>query len=72
MEFEKKLKELEKLVEKMNSGKLSLEEDVKSFEKGIKISNALGKELNKAEEKVQQLISVTDKGDIQTKEFEVD
>ena len=72
MDFEKKLKELEKLVEKMNSGNLSLEEDIKAFEKGIKISSELSKELNKAEEKVQQLINVNDEGEIQTKDFEVE
>jgi len=72
MEFEKKLKELEKLVEKMNSGKLSLEEDIKSFEKGIQISRDLRTELNKAETKVQQLIEITDEGDIQTKDFKVE
>ena len=72
MDFEKKLKELEKLVEKMNSGNLSLEEDIKAFEKGIKISSELSKELNKAEEKVQQLINVNDEGEIQTKDFEIE
>ena len=38
MEFEKKLNCLEDIVSKMESGKLSLEESLKSFEEGVRIS----------------------------------
>ena len=70
MEFEKKLKELEKLVEQLSQGKLSLEEDIKAFEKGVKISRELNKQLFQAEKKVQQLIGFTEEGEPETKDFE--
>ena len=37
MNFEKSLKQLEKIVEDLESGDMSLEESLKSFEKGIKL-----------------------------------
>ena len=70
MEFEKKLKELEKLVEQMSRGKLSLEEDIKAFEKGVRLSRELGKQLFQAEKKVKQLIGFTEEGEPETKDFE--
>lgn len=69
MEFEKKLKELEQIVEKLGSGKLSLQESLKSFEKGVKLSRECSKELNQSEKKVQQLITDS-KGEIKTIDFE--
>ena len=69
MEFEKKLKELEQIVEKLGSGKLSLQESLKSFEKGVKLSRECSKELNQSEKKVQQLITDS-KGEIKTVDFE--
>ena len=71
MEFEKKLKELEQIVEKLGSGKLSLQESLKSFEKGVKLSRECSKELNQSEKKVQQLITDS-KGEIKTVDFEKD
>ena len=38
IDFEKSLKELEKIVEELESGELSLEQTLKSFEQGIKLS----------------------------------
>ena len=71
MDFEQKLKELEKIVEKLNSGELSLQESLKSFEKGVKLSRECSSELNRSEQKVQKLI-VDAKGEIQTTDFEKD
>ena len=69
MEFEKKLKELEQIVEKLGSGKLSLQESLKSFEKGVKLSRECSKELNQSEKKVQKLMTDS-KGEIKTEDFE--
>ena len=72
MEFEKKIKELENISEKLGSGELSLEDSLKFFEKGIKISRECLKQLNKAEEKAQQLINITTDGKVLTKDFPTD
>ncbi len=70
MEFEKKIQELEGIVEKMASGDLSLEDSLKSFEKGIRISRECSEQLNKSEQKVQELIAIDEKGQAKTKDFE--
>jgi exodeoxyribonuclease VII small subunit len=54
--FEQHLKALESIVERMEEGDLSLEESVKLFEEGLKLSDACKKELEAAEGKIQMLV----------------
>lgn len=54
-DFEKSLQELEKLVEAMEGGDLTLEESLKQFERGIALTRACQQALAKAEQKVQIL-----------------
>ncbi len=54
--FEKSLAELEALVEKMEQGNLSLEESLKSFERGIVLTKACQQALSEAEQKIQILL----------------
>ena len=54
--YEKSIKDLEKLVEQMESGDLSLENSLKNFEKGIKLTRECQAALKTAEQKVQILI----------------
>ncbi|MCK5888565.1 MAG: exodeoxyribonuclease VII small subunit [Methylococcales bacterium] len=54
--FEDSLEELEQLVSKMEEGDLSLEESLKSFERGIKLTGTCQKALDSAEQKVQILL----------------
>ncbi len=54
--FEDSLEELEQLVEQMEQGDLSLEESLKSFERGIKLTSTCQKALQEAEQKVQILL----------------
>lgn len=54
--FEDSLAELEQLVEQMEQGDLSLEESLKSFERGVKLTNTCQKALQDAEQKVQVLL----------------
>ena len=54
--FEKALADLEALVEEMEQGKLSLEESLKRFEKGIALSSECQQALQNAELKVTQLM----------------
>ena len=55
--FEEKLNRLEQLSEKIKSSDISLEEAVKTFEEGIKLSKGLEAELGKIESKIQILIN---------------
>ncbi len=54
--FEDSLTELEQLVEQMEQGELSLEESLKSFERGVKLTSTCQKALQEAEQKVQILV----------------
>jgi len=44
---------LEKIVEKMDSGEVSLADSMKDYEEGIKLCNKLYKTLNEAEGKIK-------------------
>jgi exodeoxyribonuclease VII small subunit len=54
--FEQSLAELESLVERMESGEMSLEDSLKAFEQGIKYTRDCQNALTKAEQKVQLLL----------------
>ncbi|MGH9597265.1 MAG: exodeoxyribonuclease VII small subunit [Edaphobacter sp.] len=53
--FEEQLKALENVVEQLEHGELSLEDSVRLFEEGMKLSDACKKELDVAEGKIQVL-----------------
>jgi exodeoxyribonuclease VII small subunit len=55
-DFEKSLKELENLVEKMEQGDLSLEDSLSHFERGVQLSRACQQALKAAEQKVAILM----------------
>ena len=54
--FEEALQKLETIVEDLESGELSLENSLKSFERGIKLARQCQEKLSKAELQVQKLI----------------
>ena len=58
--FETSLARLEKLVEQMESGDQSLEDSLKTFEEGIKLTRECQKALSEAEQKVALLIEKSD------------
>lgn len=68
--FEKALQELEDLVEKMESGNLSLEESLKYFERGVTLTRNCQQALTEAEQKVQ--ILMTQNGKEQLQDFSAD
>lgn len=70
MDFEKKLNKLETIVESMESGDLSLDDSLKKFEEGIKLSRECTKVLSDAEVKVQQLVGT--KSSLSTEDFTED
>lgn len=55
-DFEKKLTDLESIVERLEQGDLPLEESVRLFEEGMKLSGDCKQELDAAEGRVQLLI----------------
>ena len=55
--FEEALQELEQLVSSMEEGELSLEDSMKAFEKGIKLTRECQTALKQAEQKVQLLLN---------------
>jgi exodeoxyribonuclease VII small subunit len=54
--FEEQLAQLETVVERLERGELSLDESVRLFEEGVKLSNACKKELETAEGRIQVLV----------------
>lgn len=54
--FENSLQELEKLVDTMEKGDISLEESLTHFEKGVQLTKACQKALQDAEQTVNQLL----------------
>ncbi len=70
MEFEKSLKDLEKIVEKMSEEQISLTEAIKSFKKGMEIVKKCQTELNKAEQSVGKLLKVNSDGKAEIEPFE--
>ncbi len=59
LNFEKSLADLEALVERMEDGELSLEESLKAFEAGIRLTQQCQLALTQAQQRVQ-LLSVQD------------
>ena len=60
--FENALEELESLVEKMETGELSLEDSLAAFERGVKLTRHCQSSLKAAELKVKVL---TESGDLE-------
>ncbi len=70
VDFEAALKELEGLVERMEEGDLSLEESLKTYERGIELSRACQKSLDAAEQRIE-ILSEKD-GAVETRSFQPD
>ena len=54
--FEEQLTALEGVVERLERGELTLDESVRLFEEGVKLSEACKKELETAEGRIQVLV----------------
>jgi len=70
--FEEQLDELEKVVEKLERGDLTLEENVTLFERGVQLSNACKKDLASAESRIQVLLDPRDTGPVRTEDLAVE
>ncbi|TVZ40137.1 exodeoxyribonuclease VII small subunit [Alteromonadaceae bacterium 2753L.S.0a.02] len=69
LDFEASLEHLEELIEQLESGELSLEESLKTFEQGIKLTRQCQQALKAAEQKVAVLMKQDD-GEMTETSFE--
>ena len=69
-DFETTLAELQTLVERLESGELSLEDSLGAFEQGIRLTRDCQASLAQAEQKVQQLLERD--GELQEVPFDTD
>jgi exodeoxyribonuclease VII small subunit len=58
--FEASLQELEKIVRRLENGDLALEESLKLFEDGVKLSRECQERLNQAERRIEVLLKDED------------
>lgn len=66
--FEESMKELEQIAKELESDDLSLEESIKKFEKGMKLSKECKETLDNAEKKITILINDEEKDFIPSNE----
>jgi exodeoxyribonuclease VII small subunit len=68
--FEAAIKRLNEIVSNLERGDLPLEESLRLFEEGVKLSRLSQKKLDAADRRVEQLLSVDDQGRPKVKPFE--
>ncbi len=66
--FEGALKKLEKIVDELESGDLSLSDSIKKYEEGMKLSQFCTKKLHDIQKKIEVLVKDSS-GNISTKSF---
>lgn len=69
MKFEEALKKLEKIVDDLEAGNLSLDEALEKYEEGIRLSKMCAKKLEAAKKKVEILLKSED-GSVELKPFD--
>lgn len=76
MTFEEAYARLEAILEKMNSGKVSLDDSLKLYEEADQLITSCNKKLSEAEKKIEMVIktrsgqaAVTEEGKVQTAPF---
>lgn len=66
--FESALHELEKIVQDLENGEMTLDESIDGFQKGVELSKFCAKKLDEAEKKISILIE-DDDGNVVKKDF---
>ena len=69
--FEDQMSELEKVVDQLEKGDLTLEENVTLFERGVKLSDACKAQLASAESRIQVLLDPQANGAPRMEDLEV-
>jgi len=67
--FEEQIAELERLVDQLERGDLTLEQSVSLFERGVHLSNACKVQLSSAESRIQVLLDPEQKGPVRVEEL---
>jgi exodeoxyribonuclease VII small subunit len=70
--FEAAIKRLAEIVQTLERGELPLEESLRLFEEGVKLSRASQQRLDAAEKRVEQLLAVDEQGRAKTAPFATD
>jgi exodeoxyribonuclease VII small subunit len=68
--FEDALARLTEIVQSLERGDLSLEDSLRLFEEGVKLSRLAQEKLDLAQKKVERLLSVDEQGKPRTQPFE--
>lgn len=71
LKFEEALKKLEAIVDDLEGGELNLDEAIKKYEEGMKLSSLCYKKLQEIQKKVEVLIKDTS-GKFLTKDFDAE
>ena len=69
VKFEDKLKKLEEIIESLEAGPEDLEEAIKTFESGMKLSRQCHLELDKAQKRVELLLK-NEQGEFEIKQID--
>ena len=69
IKFEDAIKKLEKIVEDLESGDLSLDDAIKKYEEGMRLSGLCSKKLEGIQKKVELLVKATS-GKLQAMPFD--
>ena len=67
--FEASIARLTEIVERLEEGELPLEESLRLFEEGVKLSRQSQERLDRAQKKVEELLRVDDEGRAVTAPF---
>lgn len=67
--FEEELKDLEEIVNRIDSGELSLEDSISAFERGVTLIKSLNQKLEEVERKVE-LLTRNAEGELQSTPLE--
>jgi exodeoxyribonuclease VII small subunit len=70
--FEEAIKRLTEIVHTLERGDLPLEESLRLFEEGVKLSRVSQDRLDRAEKRVEQLLAVDEQGRPRTTAFATD
>ena len=70
--FEAAIKRLTEIVQVLERGELPLEESLRLFEEGVKLSRLSKQKLDTAEKRVEQLLAVDEQGRPRTAPFATD
>jgi exodeoxyribonuclease VII small subunit len=70
--FETAIKRLSEIVQTLERGELPLEESLRLFEEGVKLSRVSQQRLDAAEKRVEQLLAVDEQGRARTAPFATD